>query len=83
MIYLIHTDSSIKAFETLGRLYPNATTLSQITLDFFSIPPNQFGLNETELQTQPMGTIGNTTLETLEAKGKPWPLAMSIEYANR
>jgi len=76
-------DSSIKAFETLGRIYPNATTLSQITLNYPSIPPNQLGLNETDLQPQPASTVGDTVLQTEEARGKPWPLALSIEYANR
>ncbi|WVQ79741.1 hypothetical protein IAT38_001841 [Cryptococcus sp. DSM 104549] len=78
-----HAYTSIKAFETLGRTFPNASVLDDITLNFTDIAPNQLGLAESDLQPQPASTIGNVSLEIAESKDKPWPLALSIEYANR
>ncbi|ORY35701.1 Six-hairpin glycosidase-like protein [Naematelia encephala] len=78
-----HVYSSIKAFETLSRLYPNASILTNDTLSFADVATGQFGLNETDLPPQSSSTLGNVTLQTQEAKGKPWPLALSIEFANR
>ncbi|OCF57627.1 alpha,alpha-trehalase [Kwoniella mangroviensis CBS 10435] len=78
-----HLHTTIKAFETLGRHHPNATVLSNLTIPFSQVASGQLGLQESELQPQPQSTIGNVSLQTQEAQGKPWPLALSIEYANR
>ncbi|WRT68588.1 uncharacterized protein IL334_005566 [Kwoniella shivajii] len=78
-----HLHTTIKAFETLGRLYPNASTLSNLTIPYSQVASGQLGINETALQPQPASTIGNVSLQVQEAQGKPWPLALSIEYANR
>ncbi|GFZ50803.1 hypothetical protein JCM24511_08561 [Saitozyma sp. JCM 24511] len=78
-----HLYTSIKAFEQLGRVNPNAQVFDNLTITFDQVAPNQFGLNETGLQPQPASTLGNVSLEVAEAKGKPWPQALSIEYANR
>ena len=76
-------DTSIRTFEALGRAHPNAKTLSNLTLSFDELPSGQLGLQESELQPQPLETVGNVSLYTQEAFGKPWPLALSIEFANR
>ncbi|KGB76251.2 alpha,alpha-trehalase [Cryptococcus deuterogattii R265] len=78
-----HAYTSIKAFETLGRMLPNATVLSNLTIPFDSVTKNQLGLSESELQPQPQSTIGNVSLNTETSQDKPWPLALSIEFANR
>ncbi|OCF32704.1 alpha,alpha-trehalase [Kwoniella heveanensis BCC8398] len=78
-----HLHTTIKAFETLGRLLPNATTLSNLTIPFSEVASGQLGVTEGDLQPQPASTIGNVSLEVQEAQGKPWPLALSIEFANR
>ncbi|WWC71393.1 uncharacterized protein I206_105348 [Kwoniella pini CBS 10737] len=78
-----HLHTTIKAFETLGRLYPNASTLSNLTVPYAQVAPGQLGVEEADLQPQPASTIGNVSLQTQEAANKPWPLALSIEYANR
>jgi alpha,alpha-trehalase len=74
-------DSTIKAFETLDRLVPNASTFDAIGIPFDQVAPNQFNLNETELPGQPQSTIGNTSLFTNSTE--PWPKQMVIEIANR
>ena len=61
----------------------NASTIGNLTIPFAQVVPNQLGLNETDLQPQPDSTIGNTTTLLAEAQGQPWPMALSIEYANR
>lgn len=78
-----HAYTAIKAFETLGRVLPNATVLSNLTIPFDSVTENQLGLSESELQPQPQSTIGNVSLNTETSQDKPWPLALSIEFANR
>ncbi|OWZ37132.1 alpha,alpha-trehalase [Cryptococcus neoformans c8] len=78
-----HAYTSIKAFETLGRMLPNAAVLSNLTIPFDSVTQNQLGLSESELQPQPQSTIGNVSLNTETSQDKPWPLALSIEFANR
>ncbi|WWD19226.1 hypothetical protein CI109_103684 [Kwoniella shandongensis] len=78
-----HVYTSIKSFEALGRAVPNATVLSNTTVSFGEVAPGQLGLQEADLQPQPSSTIGNVTLQIEEANGKPWPLALSIEFANR
>ncbi|WVR09451.1 hypothetical protein IAU60_006518 [Kwoniella sp. DSM 27419] len=78
-----HLHTTIKAFETLGRLYPNASVLGNITVPFSEVVSGQLGVNETDLPPQPSSTLGNVSLEVPGAQGKPWPLALSIEYANR
>ncbi len=81
---LIALDSSIKAFETLGNaIGKTASTLSDLTLSFGQVASNQLGLEESELQPQPSGTVGNSSFVVSTAQGVPWPQALSIEYANR
>lgn len=76
-------DTAIQTFEALGRNLQNATVLDNLTISFDQVASGQFGLEESELQTQPQETIGNVTLSTDSAKSQPWPLALSIEFANR
>lgn len=64
-------------------MLPNATVLSNLTIPFDSVTKNQLGLSESELQPQPQSTIGNVSLNTEASQDKPWPLALSIEFANR
>ncbi|ODO11102.1 hypothetical protein I350_01704 [Cryptococcus amylolentus CBS 6273] len=78
-----HAYTSIKSFETIARLLPNASTLPNLTISFDEVVPSQLGLNESDLQPQPQSTIGNVSLTTDTSKDQPWPLALSIEYANR
>ncbi|WVQ72057.1 hypothetical protein IAR50_001601 [Cryptococcus sp. DSM 104548] len=78
-----HAYTSIKSFETIARLLPNASTLPNLTISFNEISPSQLGLNESDLQPQPQDTIGNVSLTTDVSGGQPWPLALSIEFANR
>ncbi|KAL7422476.1 hypothetical protein Q5752_003124 [Cryptotrichosporon argae] len=77
-----HVYTTIMAFEQIGRLV-NTTVLTNLTLDYAGVAPGQLGLNETDLQPQPASTVGNTSLQTAEAQGKPWDLALGIEIANR
>jgi alpha,alpha-trehalase len=78
-------DTSIKAFEAIGRAIGNASivTADNITVEFDEVVPGQFGLNETELPPQPEETIGNLTAQTEVAVGLPWPQALAVEWANR
>lgn len=71
----------MKAFETLGRLVPNASTVDAVGIPFDQVAPNQFNLNETSLPAQPQNTIGNTSLFTNSSE--PWPKQLVIEIANR
>lgn len=64
-------------------MLPNAAVLSNLTIPFDSVTQNQLGLSESELQPQPQSTIGNVSLNTETSQDKPWPLALSIEFANR
>ena len=78
-------DTSIKAFEAIGRAIGNASTVTanNITVEFDDVVSGQFGLNETELPPQPEETIGNLTAMTDIAVGLPWPKALAVEWANR
>lgn len=78
-----HAYTSIKTFEALGRLYPNASTTANLTVGYADVRAGQLGLNESAIPAQDSSLIGNQSLETQEAQGKPWPLGLSIEYANR
>ncbi|ODN90750.1 alpha,alpha-trehalase [Cryptococcus wingfieldii CBS 7118] len=78
-----HAYTSIKSFETIARLLPNASTLPNLTISFDEVVPSQLGLNQSDLQPQPQETIGNVSLTTDTSKDQPWPLALSIEFANR
>lgn len=75
-------DTTIKAFETLGLLVPNATTLPNVSATFADIPAGQLGLDAAALPLQPAETVGNTSLWAGGAQN-PWPLQLSIEVANR
>ncbi|KAH8085188.1 Six-hairpin glycosidase-like protein [Filobasidium floriforme] len=84
-----HTYTSIKALETVGRLYPNGTVLDTVlSTDFSAIPTGQLGMNETDLPVQPADAIGPNSelfaknVAEIQA-GKPWWQAIAIEYANR
>ncbi|TXT14109.1 uncharacterized protein COLE_00302 [Cutaneotrichosporon oleaginosum] len=76
-----HVYSTIKAFETLHRLVPNATTFDAIGIPFDQVAPRQLNLDEAQLPEQPQSTIGNTSLFTNASE--PWPKQMVIEIANR
>jgi len=78
-------DTSIKAFEAIGRAIGNASTVAanNITVEFDEVVPGQFGLEESELPPQPEETIGNLTAMTDVAVGLPWPKALAVEWANR
>jgi alpha,alpha-trehalase len=78
-------DTSIKAFEAIGRAIGNASTVTanNITVEFDDVVPGQFGLEESELPPQPEETIGNLTAMTDVAVGLPWPQALAVEWANR
>jgi len=78
-------DTSIKAFEAIGRAIGNASTVTanNITVEFDDVVPGQFGLEESELPPQPEETIGNLTAMTDVAVGLPWPKALAVEWANR
>jgi hypothetical protein len=78
-------DTSIKAFEAIGRAIGNASTVTanNITVEFEEVVPGQFGLEESELPPQPEETIGNLTAMTDVAVGLPWPQALAVEWANR
>lgn len=78
-----HLYTAIRTFEKLGTVIGNATVLQNLTLTYDGVVPGHLGLNESELQEQPLETVGNVSLYTAESQGKPWPLALSIEYANR
>lgn len=85
-----HVYTSIKALETLGRLYPNASSFQGdvVLTDFGSIPEGQLGLTESELQRQPADAIGNNSVSFAAEvssiqKGKPWWQQFAIEHANR
>lgn len=84
-----HAYSSIKAFEAVGRLYPNGTVLNEtVTTDFSLVPAGQFGLNETQVPKQNASLVSNNTRTfradlTAMQTGKPWWQALAIEYANR
>ncbi|KAJ9102042.1 hypothetical protein QFC19_004970 [Naganishia cerealis] len=84
-----HAYSAIKAFEAVGRLYPNGTVLDEVvTTDFSLVPVGQFGLNKTQLPVQNASLVSNNTatfradLTAIQA-GKPWWQALAIEFANR
>lgn len=77
------TDSSIKAFQTLGRLVGNASVVSNATVPFTQVMSNQLGLNETQLPPQDTTLQGNASLTVPSARNISWPLALEIEYANR
>lgn len=77
------SDTTIKAFQTLGRAVPNATTLSNVTLPFSQVAPGQLGLNESDIPAQPVASIGNSTLLTGQTGNLSWPLALEVEWANR
>lgn len=77
-----HVHTTIRAFETLGNLIRNATTLGNLTTDFGSVTSGQLGLSEGELPAQPQGTVGNTSLWA-GGQQHPWPMQMAIEIANR
>ncbi|GMK53734.1 hypothetical protein CspeluHIS016_0103200 [Cutaneotrichosporon spelunceum] len=76
-----HVYTTIKAFETLHRLVPNASTVATIDIPFDQVAPNQFNLDEAALPEQPPSTIGNTSLFTNGSE--PWPKQMAIEIAHR
>lgn len=78
-------DTSIKAFEAIGRAIGNASTVTanNITVEFKDVVPGQFGLEESELPPQPEETIGNLTAMTDIAVGLQWPKALAVEWANR
>jgi hypothetical protein len=78
-------DTSIKAFEAIGRAIGNASTVTatNITVEFADVVPGQFGLEESELPPQPAETIGNLTAMTDVAVGLEWPKALAVEWANR
>ncbi|RXK36960.1 alpha,alpha-trehalase [Tremella mesenterica] len=78
-----HVYTSIKAFETLGRVNPNASVLTNLTLSFDNVTTGQLGLNESQLQPEDPSLGGNTTLQVQNTEGKPWPLALSVEWAER
>ena len=52
-------------------------------MEYADVRAGQLGLNESAVPAQDSSLIGNQSLETQEAQGKPWPLGLSIEYANR
>ncbi|KAJ9092112.1 hypothetical protein QFC21_006978 [Naganishia friedmannii] len=73
-----HAYTAIKAFEAIGRLYPNGTVLDQVvTTDFSLVPVGQFGLNQTQLPVQNASLVSRNT-KTFRADltaiqmGKPW-----------
>lgn len=73
-----HAYSSIKAFEAVGRLYPNGTVLNETVItDFSLVPAGQFGLEESELPKQNVSLVSPNTrtfradLTKMQA-GKPW-----------
>lgn len=85
-----HVYTSIKALETLGRNFPNATSFDgNVTLaDFNQIPAGQLGINQTDLQPQPSSSIGNNSMSfsanvAAIQQGKPWWQQFAIEIANR
>lgn len=85
-----HVYTSIKALETLGRSFPNATSFngSATLSDFSQIPAGQLGLNQSDLQPQPSSAIGNNSMSfsanvAAIQQGKPWWQELAIEYANR
>ncbi|WVN86234.1 uncharacterized protein L203_101395 [Cryptococcus depauperatus CBS 7841] len=78
-----HLYTTIKAFETLGRVVPNASALHNLTVPFSQVASFQLGLNESNLPPQPSSTIGNVSVMTDSTADKAWPLALSIEFANR
>lgn len=73
-----HAYTAIKAFEAMGRLYPNGTVLDQVvTTDFSLIPTGQFGLNQTQLPVQNSSLVSRNTKTfradlTAVQSGKPW-----------
>lgn len=84
-----HAYTTIKAAESIGRLWPNATSFGNVTLsNFSSIPFNQLGLNESQLQEQPSAAVSNfstsyaASLDQVQA-GKPWWQGIAIEIANK
>lgn len=85
-----HVYTSIKALETLGRNFPNATSFTgNVTLaDFGQVPAGQLGINQTDLQPQPSSAIGNNSMSfsanvAAIQQGKPWWQQFAIEIANR
>jgi alpha,alpha-trehalase len=73
-----HAYTAIKAFEAVGRLYPNGTVLDQVvTTDFSLVPPGQFGLNQSQIPSQNVSLVSVNTrnfradLTAIQA-GKPW-----------
>jgi hypothetical protein len=73
-----HTYTSIKALESIGRLYPNGTVLNNVTsTDFSAIPSGQLGLNQSELPPQIPEAVGPNSqlfadnVAEIQA-GKPW-----------
>jgi hypothetical protein len=52
-------------------------------LPFSDAIAKQFNKTESDLQPQAQDLIGNASQVVDEAKGKPWPLSLEIEFANR
>jgi len=84
-----HVHVGLKALEAIGRVNSNASTLQNVSLsDFAQIPSGQLGFNESGLPPQDPSLLGNNSIQ-FEARvsemqrGKPWPLAIAIEIANR
>jgi hypothetical protein len=84
-----HIHIAIKAMEALGRVNSNTSTLQNVSLsDFSQVQSGQLGFNESGLPPQDPSLLGNNSLQ-FEARvaemqrGKPWPLAIAIEIANR
>ncbi len=74
-----HVYTGIKALETILRINPNSSVVSNISLsDFSQIPTGQLGLNQSQLPVQPASVLGNDTtafkqsIEQMQ-KGQPWP----------
>ncbi|KAI9637637.1 Six-hairpin glycosidase-like protein [Dioszegia hungarica] len=78
-----HTYTSIKAFQTLGRVVGNASIVSNATIPFSDVVSGQLGLNETQLPAQDASLQGSANLTVPSARNVSWPLALEIEYANR
>ena len=79
---LTHTDTSIKALDSIARANPDASIWNS-SVPFSDIPEGQLGVSEGDLPEQPAATIGNTSVAIQEADGKQWPLALQIAYSKR
>lgn len=78
-----HLYTTIKAFETLGRVLPNASVLPNLTIPYSSVTAGQLGVTEAEIQPQPAAVVGNSSLSVPASHNASWPRALAIEYANR